>query len=771
MLTGLCSHEELNRWLYYAHSLKRRHGVPFESALTSDVPTQTWSLPSTLAAAGIRYYATGINTTRGYTFNKLMSGHPYWWEGPDGSRVLAYFAPGYAHAAGPLSNMNELKNWVIANTRNRADFPYDALFLYGGFGDNQAIQENVAATAQEWANTYEYPKVIVSTNAAYFRYMEATYGRDLPVVRGDGGHYWEDGAASSAQETALNRRAHETASAADALFALAHCAGGKRPPATALDELWKNILLYDEHTWGAYSSISEPDSAFSKEQWRIKASFAQEADRQSGELLEGGLDELAARIKTEGPALLLFNGTSWDRENELIEVDLPTDVWPGDPKTGEPLPAAGTVLREESRRVHFVAPTIPAWGYVACPLVQGKPGQAKSRHYEMGAAIVLENRHYRVAVDSQRGCITSLIDKATGRELVDQGAGYGLGEYLYVSGGDGTNIVDIGANKPAELTIHEPHEPNAADVPDELRFEGVCETLSVVGQAEKTPLVWTRITLYDAVPRVDLRVQLRRFGERKKEAAYIAFPFAAADPEVRLEIPNGVMRPEVDQLPGGCKEWYALQHFARVRSDAGEIAWASVDAPLVCVGDINRGLWPEKLEVKNGRLYSYIMNNYWFTNYKADQEGGGGIDDTLHTGQNAEAKDGFVFRYSITSRASSDAEAARFGWQAAMPIRMKLITGAQEGPLPATPTSLCRVSPESVAVTAIKTPEVGSGLVVRLFSYDEKPVTARVKLGVAGLREAELCNLVEEPVEKLQLSDGEFKVRVTPMAPVTVVVR
>ena len=753
MLTGLCSHEELNRWLYTAHALKRRYGVPFESALTSDVPTQAWSLPSTLSAAGIRYYATGINTTRGYTFSKLMTGHPYWWEGPDGSRVLAYFSPGYAHAAGPLSTIDELRNWVIANTRNRAGFPYDALFMYGGFGDNQPIQENVAATAQQWADTYEYPKVIVGANAEYFKYMEETYGDQLPTVRGDGGYYWEDGAGSSAYETGINRRAHETASAADALFAFAHQAGGDRPPKTRLSGLWRNILLYDEHTWGAYSSISDPDKPFSTEQWRIKAAFAQDADRQSKALLGAGLAGLAKLIRTDGPAMVLFNATSWDLEGEMVRMmGLPAQT-PLDPQTRQPLPTVDMGEVETgagsgaSHEIYFRAPRIPPWGYVVCPLGETAPRGPEMLEGE--AARSLENEHLRVTFDARTGGIASLVDKATGRECVDQAAPYTLNEYLYVSGGEGTNIVDAGANKPAELTVHEPREVSLS----KLVLPGLGAFVQVEAIAEKTPALSSYAWLGETAPYVQVINSVRREPERRKEAVYFAFPFAATNPEVRLEIPNGVMRPEIDQLPGGCREWYALQHFARIKSDEGEIAWASVDAPLVCVGDINRGLWPEKIEVKNGHLYSYVMNNYWFTNYKADQGGE------------------MTFRYALTPRVTSDAETARFGWQACMSAQYRVIGEAQRGPLPSTPTSLCRVSPESVAITAIKTPEVGSGLVVRLFSYADRPVMASVRFGLPGLRKAELCNLVEEPIEELALRDGEVRVRVKPMAPTTLVVR
>ena len=64
---------------------------------------------------------------------------------------------------------------------------------------------------------------------------------------------------SSAHETALCRRAEERAVTAEMLHSLAAVLGGEPYPKWSFDELWRNILLYDEHTWGAAGSISRAD--------------------------------------------------------------------------------------------------------------------------------------------------------------------------------------------------------------------------------------------------------------------------------------------------------------------------------------------------------------------------------------------------------------------------------------------------------------------------------------------------------------------------------
>ena len=100
MLTGLCSTEEACRFCQFAHDLSRKHGIPYSSAMISDVPTQEASLPMILANSGIKYFSSGINNTRAPTFTQMYTKCPAWWEGPDGSRVLMMWVPGYAHASG-----------------------------------------------------------------------------------------------------------------------------------------------------------------------------------------------------------------------------------------------------------------------------------------------------------------------------------------------------------------------------------------------------------------------------------------------------------------------------------------------------------------------------------------------------------------------------------------------------------------------------------------------------------------------------------------------
>jgi hypothetical protein len=169
-----------------------------------------------------------------------------------------------------------------------AGYPFDITHLrWNVHGDNGSPDEKVADVVRAWNEQYEYPKLIITTTAKAFRAFEQRYGDKLPEYHGDYTPYWEDGAASSAYETALNRASAERLVQAETLFAL------RKPdayPAKAFQEAWRNVLLYSEHTWGAHNSISQPDEHFVLDQWRVKQSFALEADKQSRQLLGQALE-------------------------------------------------------------------------------------------------------------------------------------------------------------------------------------------------------------------------------------------------------------------------------------------------------------------------------------------------------------------------------------------------------------------------------------------------------------------------------------------------
>ena len=144
---------------------------------------------------------------------------------------------------------------------------------------------------------------------------------------------------------------------------------------------------------------------------------------------------------------------------------------------------------------------------------------------------------------------------------------------------------------------------------------------------------------------------------------------------------GGIVNANTDMLPGACLDWFTVQHFVEVADRDVAIAWATPDAPLVCLQDINRGKWQTKLPMTNGHLYAYVMNNYWHTNYLAGQGGD------------------YTFRFAITSRPKADNVAsAQFGWAVSNPLMRRCRQGEPAGAVAGGPTSLVSVAEPNVIV-------------------------------------------------------------------------
>ena len=733
VLTGLCSHEEACRLTWFAHKLCREQGIPYKSAMISDVPTQEGTLPMILAGAGIRYFSAGINADRAYTFVHMQRQSPCWWEGPDGSRVLMVFSPGYARAYqwGLIEYFERARLQVLANLReheSRTDYPYDAVFLHGAVADNQLFDGRFAQIIQQWNRRYEYPKIILSHNSEFFEYIEKHYGDKLAVYRGSAGTYWEDGAGSSARETALDRNTHERLANGEKLLALAdHIAGPRRSKADELYQAWRNCILYDEHTWGAHCSISQPDSDFTKSQWKVKAQYAVDADKQSRAIFDKGAGGLASLVRTDGPALVVFNPSSWPR-TDVVRVRLPE---------GMGLADADIPCRLRPQGVMLLVKDVPACGYRVLRLTP----RAEPADGQPAEGNVIDSRFYRVQFDPQSGGIVSIRDKELNRELVDPKAPFQLNQYVYVAGGNqGTRIV-MNPNAPApELTLTGSGKASL----NRRHRAGMGDSMLVTSSGPMAAKIESLVIVWDDLKRIDI---VNRFGKEQtyaNEAVYFAFPFAAEKPTFRYEAPAAIVNANRDMLPGACLDWFTVQHFVEVEGRDATIAWATPDAPLACFQDINRGKWQTQLPLTNGHIYAYLMNNYWHTNYLAGQGGD------------------YTFRFSITSRPKSDnAASARFGWAASNPLLGVVVQANPQGPLSEQPTSLLAVDEPGVIVIGVKQADEGRGLVVRLWEVTGQATTAHLRLDKhIPVAKAVACNLVEEAQNALEVQDGVISVPV-----------
>jgi alpha-mannosidase len=453
------------------------------------------------------------------------------------------------------------------------------------------------------------------------------------------------------------------------------------------------------------------------------------------------MDKLAAL--TPAADVVVFNPLSWGRK-ALVVTDQEGGVQDLATKRKLPcqaLPEGGTC---------FVAAELPSVGYRSYRNAGATvPGKDTARI----TGNQMENEFYRVVVDPKTGALKSVFDKEAKRELVDADSEYGLGELIYVSGGEGSYAVhsDLGGLPAPRFTYHRQTATGFKAINGPVFAELVSEAT-----ADKFPSITLRIRLYHGLKRLDLRYELDKEETTAKEAVYIAFPFAFETQKggLWLEYPDAITEPLKDQHSSACRDWYSVQRWLAASDGADTVVLSPLDTPLVTLGGMTGSTWPRQLSLKRAHVFAYVMNNYWHTNYKAEQGGR------------------YVFRFSLTSHRGpfSQSDAVAKGWEMFCPPVAQRGQGEHQPLLSAGARELLGVEPAGVPLMAFKQAEDQTGFVLRLCDFAGADGTAKLLLP-KPVGEAFSCNLVEADAHEQKAGGKTLSVPVRRFSPVTLKLR
>lgn len=689
MLTGLCRQEELLRLLRMGPEIQKRTGVPVESAMITDVPGYTWGIVPAFAQTGVKYFSIGPNggDRIGHTI-AARGDKPFWWIGPNGKDKVLVWMTGTGYYRVFSSGDNLLRYLSQLDAKG---YPYDYVQVRHCLGDNGAPDVNFADTVKQWNETHAYPKLVIATTAEMFHDFEQRYGDKIPIAKGDFTPYWEDGAASSARETAFNRAAADRLVQAETLFAMFN---PKAYPLGDFYRAWRNVVLYDEHTWGAHNSISQPDAPFVKSQWAIKQANALDADRQSRELIVKA-DESRGAPAASPPgkqAIDVISTTSYSYPWTLVTVPKELSTAGDGVAYSATNPATCASQRLTTGELVF-RPCFGSYGTRRWYITSDKPtardtfpaARAESNTLIISNSAVA--RGLTLRVDEKAGGIASLIYQ--GRELVDTNAAMALNDYFYLPG---SNLKGVQRNGPVKISVKETG-PLIASLLVESDAPG-CNKLT---REYRAHALRNYIEIINTVDKKAVRA---------KEGVHFGFGFNVPDATVRMDVPWAVVRPEADQIAGACKNWFTVQRWVDISNDKFGVTWLTPDAPLVEVGDITANLigslsdprvWKNTIEPST-TIYSWAMNNHWHTNYRAEQDGP------------------TEFRYFIVPHEDGfDGDrAARLAAELSQPLLVLPARGEKPEP------RRVFVNPSTVQVTAYKPSDDGRALIVRLFGASGK---------------------------------------------------
>lgn len=762
LLTGLLDHETFARAVLPAGTLARERGLGYAAALIADVPGQSLTFPTLLAASGVRYLASGVNAERAAPLLAPATGaaiqpgaawttYPqlYWWEGPDGSRVLHWRSDRYADGprlgfdVGAAEMARRISEWLLTDPVLMSPaYPYDIALVWGATSENGLVDERMMDNVAAFNRAYAYPRLLAARPEDFFRAVEQRFGRVLPVRRGETGCYREDGAASTAAELARYRAVQLKARAAD-LLALWDDATEPRFPGASeriaarageRRRMWRDLLQFGEHTWGSRSSVSDPDGAETTAQWDAKRRLLDRAAATAEAHVGASLLRIGLSTAASGPGRVVFNASSW-RRSDLLRI--PGAAGRGFSDGAHEWPAVD--LPDGSALV--VARDVPALGYVAL----AERARAPSPPLDEGAVLEAQAGGFHVVLDPASGAIRSLTT-GDGQERVQPAVWSGLNQLVYVRGGAHSALWTSQARDelrtPPDLTLAQARLVAAR----RERLPGIGARLVVTRTLEGCGAVTSVVTVYDELPWLDIENHVTKPATLEKEALYVAFPFALARPTVELEVPLGRMTVERDQQPGGCRDWYCHAHWVWLHGATDGMLWSGPDTPLLTLNDVFRGAWRRRVE-PDGTLFAYALHNYWYTNFAARQGG----------------EFSFRFRLAPLAPGGDRAQPVQRGWAACDPLYVSAAyAAAGTGTLLRRDAPLALTDP-GVVVVGAKPAEDGTGAVVKLLDVAGVGRSVGVWPVAYPFRRARRANFVEMNGDVVPLAaDGHAAVDLPP---------
>jgi len=711
---------------------KQAYGVDVRIGWNPDSFGYTWQLPQIYEKSGVDYFVTQKMT---WNDTNQLPFKLFWWESPDGSKVLAYFPHDYVNL-----NMNpDRLSADLVQARKRSPGILDMMDLYGigdhGGGPTRAILDNGfhwsdknasnVAPKYEWGTAQSYFSTVekqIAPESKTWNYQSIAQGYtppstvpgaiSIPTWKSELYFEYHRGVMTTQANHKRNmRESSEEVLNAEKWASLAWL-DGREYPASELTEDWKKVLFNQFHDLAAGSGIGIIYKDAQKDYDVVRWS--------TNEISSGAMGAVAERIdtqvkKADAVPVVVFNPLGWERSGTVtVKVQLP-----GLNPAGIHVEDAAGGKIEGSELVSFDKQTgvaeariwvrdVPAMGYkvyrVSAAPANGPAFHATQSH-SAADALTIENANLRVTVDKKSGCITSLFDKHAGFEALASGA---CGNQLQFFK-DTPKDYDAWNIDPGTLDV----APAVIDQADSAEMVGestATPSIRITRHWQNSKFVQT-LDLAPGANQVDVENDIDWHESHVLLKA--AFPLAASGPFATYEIPYG----SIDRPTTRNNSWEKAQFEVPAQR------WADL-------GDGQHGL-----SLINDSKFGYDAagNVLRLTLLRSAKWPDPDADMGHHH-----------FHYALYPHHGTwkDAMTVRHGWEYNYPLTA-VVTTAHAGTLPAE-HSFASAAPENVVLTAVKKAEDAKGLIFRVYEWAGKDATVEfhVPKGATGATET---NMMETP--------------------------
>lgn len=519
---NMASGESIVRQILYAKRyFIEKFGVEPEIAWEPDTFGHAWSVPQILVKSGLKYY---------YFCRCVRDQRVFWWQGIDGSRVLAYNFNWYT------DSINE-NNRNVPIEINRMYGVKDGMVVYGVGDHGGGPTMKDLAKAKELQKQQLFPTMKFNTTKNFYETL-LSKKTDWPVINDELNFVFRGCYTSQAEIKKINRNSENLLPLAETFSVLAMPYGYSYPQ-TKFVEAWRDTCFNQFHDIFDGTSIHDAyDHSYD-----LYAKISQKGN----DALNSSLQVLTRSINTEGKGIpvVVFNSMAWKRD-DIVTVAIPSSL------NGKNIMVTNAngyslVSQSDGDNISFVAKNVPSLGYKTFYLVEGtKPStKIKTDNY------TIENDFFTVKVDPKKGNISSIYDKKAKREIVTSNASM---LQILMEKPHGMSAWELG---PVSQTI----DLDKAESVEMIENGALRKIIRVKHKFNKSNFIQD-ITLHTGIPRIDIKFQAdwQEKGSSETDAPFlkVSFPTNINDGKAFFEIPFAAMeRPaNGDEYPS--QKWMDL---------------------------------------------------------------------------------------------------------------------------------------------------------------------------------------------------------------------
>ena len=718
---------QVRQVLFGKRYFQEKFGVDVHVGWNPDTFGYNWQMPQIYKKSGIDYFMT---TKMLWNDTTKFPHRLFWWQSPDGSKVLTYLPNGLGAGTEAVPMVNTFLD--ISPESGTKEIMY--LYGVGDHGGGPTQLEIDRARQLQKANLF--PNLKFSAALPFFEDIDRNANNlKIPVWNDELYFEYHRGVFTTQAQTKRYNRKNEILLANAEKFSSLGQLFGQPYPQQELNESWKKVLFNQFHDILPGSSIPPVYADAARDHRQVECAV--------GNILHDSLAGLAAQVNTTGPGipLVVFNPLTWSR-TEVVEAEVGFPSLTRDLKVtdsqGKPVLHQIVDRNDQLRRIKFLflAQDVPSFGHKTFRVIPAprtataaKPQPASSLKVD-AQALTLENEFFKVQVGAESGLIESLYDKANARQAFDQSR---RGNMLQTfvdkpKDWDAWNIDADFEKVKWDLTT--------AESVKVVETGPVRAVLRVVKKFQNSRFTQD-IMLYPGVPRVDCAMQVD--WHEKHILLKAAFPVSVSSRTASYEIPFGaIRRPTTRETPA-----------EKAQFEVPALHWADLSDGSYGVSILNESKYG--YDTKDNVIRLTLLRSPAWPDPHAD-----------------EGEHQFTYAIYPHKGGWEEAGTVRRGYELNVPLLVRVET-SHAGSLPATKSFVSLDAP-SVILAAMKKAEDDASLVLRLYAAGQSVGETTLTLPRAVTEAAE-TDLMERTTAPLTAQGDKIRLQFKPYEIKTVKVR